>query len=176
MYGEGDQRYIGSSLERIAMSKGQSQRVGKGLTRVSDSYVGNIAWAHILAMEKMLAPSEDAIFGQAYFVGDHPAMNPFDLIEIFKLRCGFKTKPETIPFKPLYHLLALLERVASTVHPLAKIELPSNTSGLQYICSDYVFSDALFREKFGYQPLYSFNESIENSSQYYSSLYYPGQS
>ncbi|MEI7661882.1 MAG: NAD-dependent epimerase/dehydratase family protein, partial [Bacteroidota bacterium] len=67
IYGQGDPFHIGSLID---MAKGGFYvRLGDGSSKSQHVYVGNMAWAHVLA-SKALLDGNPAISGNAYFITD----------------------------------------------------------------------------------------------------------
>lgn len=91
VYGEGDPYHIGSLL---AMAKGGFYiRLGDGKSKCQHVYVGNIAYAHVLAVKALLT-NNHTIEGNAYFITDGPGATFDDIFSdmIFKVNIFSKIR------------------------------------------------------------------------------------
>jgi nucleoside-diphosphate-sugar epimerase len=99
IYGPGDSVRMPTVIE--AIRKGKPLRLGDGKAVVSHVYVDNVAYAHILAAEKLEKGSP--LEGQCYFITDHDATNFFDFVydDICK-KLGYEIPDRKIPYyKPI---------------------------------------------------------------------------
>lgn len=107
-YGENDHINISKILQLARGFGGKLVRIGtaEDMT-VQQTYVGNVAWAHLLAL-KALTERPDDCAGRAYFVTDNtPAGNLSEFAEPFLKDSGMKLTSFSIPFKLVYFILLL---------------------------------------------------------------------
>ena len=130
------------------------------------SYVGNTAWAHILAARTLRENPE--LGGQCLFIPDDtPIRNSFDLLEPFLNACGFKLATWSIPYSLIYGALYLTESVIWLISPLYRVNLQTPLCSMIYINKTYYFNRKRAEKVIGYTPLYNYNESLEKSLKYY---------
>ncbi len=167
MFGEDDPYHMGNVLG--ALKKGQlSFRLGNGEAVFQHVYVGNVAYAHLLALSALLAPGSKAC-GQAYLITDMPAINFFDALEPILNELGYKLPPKSryIPFRVALALGTLFDGLAYLLRPVLSLELPMTRSSVRVLCQDISFKTDKAKRDLGYQPLYSEAEAIARTVAYY---------
>ncbi|XP_064651239.1 3 beta-hydroxysteroid dehydrogenase/Delta 5--_4-isomerase type 4-like [Lineus longissimus] len=166
MYGEQDPHYIVKALEGARTRNGVLQRFGSPDSKFQHAYAGNAAWAHISA-DKALKEDPKA-GGQSYFVTDDtPVQNPFTLLEPFLKSHGFKVSDSSIPSWLVLGVFKFIEWIAWFISPVYTLNPSISTASITYISNTYSFSSNKAREKLGYQPIYTPEESLEKSLKYY---------
>lgn len=81
MYGEGDTAFLPNVIDSAKKQLGYLPRMGDGKAKFNSCYVGNSAWAHVLAVD-VLRKNPKEIAGKAFFIGDNtPESNFFDFVE-----------------------------------------------------------------------------------------------
>jgi sterol-4alpha-carboxylate 3-dehydrogenase (decarboxylating) len=131
IYGPGDRVRLPTVIE--ALRKGKPPRLGNGTSIFSHVYVENVAYAHILAAEKLEEGSPVA--GQCYFITDHDATNFFQFV--FDDICKELRKGSKAPLLTNY-------TVAAT-------------------CRDFSFTHAKAARDFGYEPIVDREEAVRRT-------------
>ena len=143
---------------------------GNGKALFQQAYVGNTAWAHIVALSA-LNKDPHTTGGQAYFITDDtPVANTFHFMEHFLQARGFTLTPYRIPYSIVYTLMFLSESFLRLVAPIYKYNVDTALCSIIYINTTYTFNRKKAERMLGYKPLYSWQESLEKSLDYYMKL------
>jgi nucleoside-diphosphate-sugar epimerase len=168
VYGEGDPYHIGSLLE---MAKGGFYvRLGNGKSKCQHVYAGNIAWAHVLAAQALLAESS-AVTGNAYFITDGPGTNFFAFYDRIIAAAGYRIHPKNLwlPRRFAYVIGFLSEVAAILARPVKRYTPKMSRFAVIYTCSDFTFTSEKAKKDFGFVPKYSDAEAFEKTVSYYKS-------
>jgi nucleoside-diphosphate-sugar epimerase len=162
IYGEGDPFHIGSLIGMA--KKGFYVKLGDGKTRSQHVYVGNIAWAHILAAAAMLGGNE-SINRNVYFITDGPPSNFFTFFDRFVEGSGYKIRPRNfrIPRQTAFFLGSVSELMARLLRPVKKYTPKMSRFAVIYTCTDFTFTSEKAGKDFGYAPKYDSEEAYEKT-------------
>ncbi len=152
MYGPRDKYHLGNIIGMAR--RGVSLRLGDGSARFSHAYSENVAYAHLLAAERLEPGSP--VCGQCYFICDHyPAGNLFGFMEPFLRALSLPVPRRSIPYRLAYAMATVAEIVAprSNFNRFAVIQT----------CVDHTFVDAKARRDLGYSPIVSREEAFRRS-------------
>jgi nucleoside-diphosphate-sugar epimerase len=162
IYGEGDPYHIGSLIN---MARGGFYvRLGNGQSRCQHVYVGNMAYAHVLASAALLSGSAK-VEGQAYFLTDGPPSNFFTFFDAFVEGAGYRIWPRKLwlPRWFAYALGSISESIAFLVRPIKKYSPKMSRFAVTYTCTDYTFRAEKAKEDFGFTPRYSKQEAFDRT-------------
>ena len=189
MYGEEDRGMVPPMIRMARHCFGCFLPLGltgnNGVT-MSSLYVGNGAWAHIVAARRLL-DSGDAMYaddesavdsvsdtgaevgGKFFYVGDHtPNCSLSNFAAQFLRPMGYRVLPVGIPFFVLRILVFLMEFVAIFL-AFFRIDASSslNRSTLRFFKLSHSISWERARRELGYAPLFSHQTALAQSMQYY---------
>ena len=162
IYGPYDRHRLGALVPLVRSGK-LSMRMGDGTSTFDHVYVDNVAHAHLLAADALLA-GNTALAGQCYFVGDHGYAAFFAFLEPFFAALDAPLPKASLP-RGVALALAWLAKVAfallgwlvSSLNP----ELTRYT--VDALTQDFYFSWEKARRDFGYTPLVSRQEAQERT-------------
>lgn len=166
VYGEGDPYHIGSLLE---MAKGGFYiRLGNGKSRCQHVYVGNIAYAHVLAAHALLS-NNNTIEGNAYFITDGPGSNFFSFYDRIIAETGYRIWPKNLWLPRGFAMMLgmLSEILAILIRPIKRYTPKMSRFAVIYTCTDFTFNSEKARKDFGFVPKYSAEEAFERTVRYY---------
>ena len=144
--------------------------LGNGKALFQQAYVGNMAWAHVVALSALNRDCHTT-GGQAYFINDDtPITNTFQFMEPFLKARGLSIANYSIPYPVVYFLMFLTENVLKLIAPVYKINFDTALCSIIYINKTYYFSRTKAQTLLGFKPLYSWKQSLENSMDYYMKL------
>jgi sterol-4alpha-carboxylate 3-dehydrogenase (decarboxylating) len=169
VYGGGDPYHIGSLLQ---MAKGGFYiRLGNGKSKCQHVYVGNVAYAHVLAA-KALMDNNPKINGNAYFITDGPSANFFSFYDSIIEASGYHIWPKNLwlPRNFAMFLGILSEGVAALLRPIKHYTPKMSRFAVTYTCSDFTFNSGKARNDFGFVPKYTAKEALETTVRYYQEL------
>ena len=166
VYGGGDPYHIGPLLN---MAKGGFYiRLGNGKSKSQHVYVGNIAWAHVLAAHALLTNS-NAVNGNAYFITDGPGSNFFSFYDTIIRESGYRIWPKNlwIPRGFAMILGILSETITVIARPVKRYTPKMSRFAVTYTCTDFTFNSEKARRDFGFVPKYSREEARNKTVQFY---------
>ncbi|XP_078363395.1 3 beta-hydroxysteroid dehydrogenase/Delta 5--_4-isomerase type 3-like [Oculina patagonica] len=166
MYGEGDQVFIPNVINSAKKQFGYLPRMGNADAKFHTCYVGNTAWAHVLAAD-VLRTNPKAIAGKAFFIGDNtPESNFFDFVEPYLSAAGCKLLNISVPYIIIFFIAVILECIAWILHPVCNLSVALTRSSAFSVCKGYTVSWKKAQEELGYQPIFSYEESKNNTIRY----------
>jgi sterol-4alpha-carboxylate 3-dehydrogenase (decarboxylating) len=166
IFGEADPYHIDSLVN---MAKGGFYvRIGNGQAKTQHVYVGNIAYAHLLAASALMNGS-DHIGGQVYFITDSAGSNFFKFFDRVVEGIGYKIWPKNfwIPRPISYGIASLTEFSAWLMRPFKTIHPKFSRFAVTYTCTEYTFNYDKAKRDFGFVPKYSPEEAVQRTIDYY---------
>ncbi|XP_036046993.1 3 beta-hydroxysteroid dehydrogenase/Delta 5--_4-isomerase type 1 isoform X1 [Onychomys torridus] len=159
-------------IVRALNNSGILDVIGKFST-VNPVYVGNVAWAHILAARGLRDPKKSpSIQGQFYYISDDtPHQSYDDLNYTVSKKWGLRFDSSWSPPLPMIYWLAfLLETVSFLLRPIYNFRPPFNRHLISLSNSVFTFSYKKAQRDLGYEPPVSWEEAREKTSQWIGSL------
>ena len=166
IYGERDPYHI---QPLINMAKGGFYiRIGNGSAKSQHVYVGNIAYAHVLAVKALLEKNMN-IYGNAYFITDAPGANFFTFFDSMVSAAGYRIWPKNlwIPKRFAYVLGALSEFIALLIRPVKHYNPQLSRFAVLYTCTDFTFASEKAFNHFNFIPKYSQEEAFNRTVQFF---------
>jgi len=166
IYGEEDPYHIGSLID---MAKtGFYIRLGNGKSKCQHVYVGNMAYAHVLAANALLQ-NNDKVFGKVYFITDGPGTNFFKFFDKIIIGTGYKFFPKNLwlPKWIAYPLASISEFIALLVSPIKKYNPKFSRFAVTYTSTDFTFNSNRAKTDFGFITKYSEKEAVERTIKFY---------
>ena len=166
IFGERDPYHL-PPLIKMAKS-GFYVRLGDGSAKCQHVYVGNMAYAHVLAAKELINGNEK-LAGQVYFITDGEGENFFTFYDQIIAEAGYSISPKKmrIPKKIAYAMGALSEWTAILLRPIKKYNPNFSRFAVSYTCTDFTFSSEKAERDFGYQAKYDHRQALENTIEYY---------
>jgi nucleoside-diphosphate-sugar epimerase len=166
VYGEGDPFHI-DSLINMAKT-GFYVRLGNGKSKSQHVYVGNMAYAHVLAAQNILARNT-ILTGKVYFITDGPGHNFFSFFDQIVARSGYKIWPKNLwlPRWLAYSIGSISEFIAFIYRPIRHYNPKFSRFAVVYTCTDFTFSSDRAKKDFGFKPKYSVEEGIKRTVEFY---------
>jgi sterol-4alpha-carboxylate 3-dehydrogenase (decarboxylating) len=169
VYGGGDPYHIGSLLQ---MAKGGFYiRLGNGKSKCQHVYVGNVAYAHVLAAAALLN-NNTKINSNAYFITDGPSANFFSFYDSIIEASGYRIWPKNLWLPRNFAMILgiLSESLAVLLRPIKHYTPKMSRFAVTYTCSDFTFTSEKARLDFGFVPKYSSEQAFEKTIRYYRKL------
>jgi len=166
IYGEADPYHIDSLID---MAKtGFYVRLGNGKSICQHVYVGNMAYAHVLAAAALWS-GNDKVTGEIYFITDGKGANFFKFFDQVVAGAGYRIFPKNlwIPRGVAYTIGSLSEFVAILMRPIKKYNPKLSRFAVTYTCTDYTFSAKKAEDHFGFKPKYHTKQALENTIAFY---------
>jgi 3beta-hydroxy-delta5-steroid dehydrogenase / steroid delta-isomerase len=191
LYGELDPYYVTHALKIAKDHGGCLYRIGWGGERIQVTYAGsyymnkikmpkifekliisfetgNAAWACILAKNQLLENPTN-VGGEVMFITDDTVIqNAFEFIDPFLQARSMKTSSIVYPATLAVIFVLFLYFVSRMLRPLVHLKNPfPHPATLYFIVCFYCFNRLKATLRLGYKPIYSPEESISKSLEYY---------
>lgn len=171
IYGEGNP-FLHGFIDHALRNNGILPRNSK-FSIVNPVYVGNAAWAHILALRALRDPEKAPnIQGQFYYISDDTPHQSYDELNYtlskewgFSLDSGM-----SLPVSLKYWLGFLLEMVSFLLSPVYRYQPPFDRHAVTLLNSVYTFSYKKAQQELGYEPLFSWEKAKQNTTEWVGSL------
>lgn len=171
IYGEGS-RFLSNTIIKALKNNDILDNTGKFST-VNPVYVSNGAWAHILAARGLRDSKKSPnIQGQFYYISDDtPHQSYNDLNYNLSKKWGFRPDSSWSPPLPLLYWLGfLLEVLSFLLRPIYNYQPPFNRHLVTLSNTLFTFSYKKAQRDLGYEPLVSWEEAREKTSEWLGSL------
>uniref|UniRef100_A0A8D1AYS8 3 beta-hydroxysteroid dehydrogenase/Delta 5-->4-isomerase n=1 Tax=Sus scrofa TaxID=9823 RepID=A0A8D1AYS8_PIG len=171
IYGEGSP-FIFAHMNKALENNGVLTHNSK-FSRVNPVYVGNVAWAHILALRALRDPRKAlSVQGQFYYVADDtPPQSYDDLNYTLGKEWGFcLDSRRSLPPSLRYWLAFLLEIVSFLLSPIYNYQPPFNRHFVTLCNSVFTVSYKKAQRDLGYEPLFTWEEAKQKTKAWVGSL------
>jgi nucleoside-diphosphate-sugar epimerase len=165
IYGENDPYHIDSLID---MAKGGFYvRLGNGKSQSQHVYVGNMAFAHVLAASALLENKN--VSGKVYFITDGKGHNFFQFFDQIVLGAGYQIWPKNLwlPRRLAYSIGAISELIAVLARPIKKYTPKFSRFAVTYTCTDYTFTAEKAERDLGFYPKYDEKTALQNTIGFY---------
>uniref|UniRef100_A0A0P5RFW1 3 beta-hydroxysteroid dehydrogenase type n=1 Tax=Daphnia magna TaxID=35525 RepID=A0A0P5RFW1_9CRUS len=171
LYGELDPYYVTHALKIAKDHGGCLYRIGWGGERIQVTYAGNAAWAHILAKDQLMK-EPTIVGGEVIFVTDDTVIqNAFEFLDPFLKARSMKASTFVYPATLAVIFVLFLYFVSRMLRPLVHLKNPfPHPSTLYFIVCFYCFNRLKATLRLGYKPIYSPEEAINKSLDYYKNV------
>ena len=166
IYGEGDPYHIPPLIDMA--KSGFYVRIGDGTSRSQHVYVGNMAWAFVLAA-RALVDGNPKVGGNAYFITDGPGSNFFTFFDDIVLQAGYPIRPRALwlPCRLTYGLGAMAEAIAFLARPIRYYNPKLSRFAVMYTTTDFTFTADKARRDFGFAPKYGHDDAIARTVDFF---------
>ncbi|XP_032105471.1 3 beta-hydroxysteroid dehydrogenase/Delta 5--_4-isomerase type 1 isoform X1 [Sapajus apella] len=171
IYGE-EGPFLSATINEGLNNSGILPSVGKFST-VNPVYVGNVAWAHILALRALRDPKKaPSVRGQFYYISDDTPHQSYDglnytLSKEFGL---YLNSSWSLPLLLMYWMGFLLEVVSFLLSPIYTYRPRFNRHTVTLSNSVFTFSYKKAQRDLSYKPLYSWEEARQKTVEWVGSL------
>ncbi|KPP68201.1 3beta-hydroxysteroid dehydrogenase-like [Scleropages formosus] len=172
IYGEGC-RFLKGHMVNGIRNGNTLLRTSRPDAKVNPVYVGNVAFAHVLAARAMRDPKKrETIGGNFYFISDDtPPVSYSDFNHAVLSTLGFRIQEKLIlPFPVLRLLCFLLEILQRCLQPFMKFTPPLNSQLLIMLNTPFTFSYHKAQRDIGYSPCYDWEESRKRTTDWLASI------
>ncbi|XP_012314231.3 3 beta-hydroxysteroid dehydrogenase/Delta 5--_4-isomerase type 2 [Aotus nancymaae] len=171
IYGE-EGPFLSATINEALNNSGILPSVGKFST-VNPVYVGNVAWAHILALRALRDPKKaPSVRGQFYYISDDTPHQSYDTLN-YTLSKEFGLCLDSswsLPLFLMYWIAFLLEVVSFLLSPIYTYRPPFNRHTVTLSNSVFTFSYKKAQRDLAYKPLYSWEEARQKTVEWVGSL------
>lgn len=171
IYGEGSP-FLYGFIDHALKHNGVLPHNSK-LSVVNPVYVGNVAWAHILALRALRDPKKAPnVQGRFYYIADDTPHQSYDDLN-YTLGKDWGLRLDSgrdLPMSLKYWLAFLLEIVSFLLSPIYKYRPPFNRHILTVLNSVFTFSYKKAEQELGYEPLFSWEKAKQKTKEWVGSL------
>jgi len=167
VYGEADPYHIDSLIDMA--KSGFYVRLGNGTSKCQHVYVGNMAYAHVLAANALWTGNKK-VEKEIYFITDGKGSNFFKFFDQVVEGAGYKIFPKNawIPKKLAYSIGSISEGIAVLMRPIKNYNPKFSRFAVTYTCTDFTYSSKKALEHFNFRPKYSTEEALQKTINFYS--------
>jgi len=167
IWGPADPYHIGSLINMA--NGGFYVRLGNGQARCQHTYVGNVAYAHLLAA-KALWEDKPGADKQVWFITDGPGTNFFTFFDRIIEEAGYRIRPKNlwIPPRIAFAIGTLNEWIARLIRPVYSYVPKFSRFAVSYTCQDFTFQTDKAERELGYRPKYTEEEALAETIRFYS--------
>ena len=163
LYGEGTP-WFGKRLESARNKKVPTFCTGSSFFQFC--YVGNAAWSHVLAAEKMLKEPQ-VVDGKCYFITDDtPLQSADELSESWMIASGYTFSVILISIRFMYYLVLLFELLQRIVSPFVSFFLLYGSKNFFMMSDNLSFSGENAKRDFNYSLIYSYSYATERTTRF----------
>lgn len=166
IYGEADPYHMDALIDMA--KSGFYVRLGSGKSKCQHVYVGNMAFAHLLAANALWTDNKK-VEKQIYFITDAKGVNFFTFFDQIVAGAGYKIFPANLwlPYALAYSIGGVSEFIAVLWRPIKHYNPKFSRFAVIYTCMDFTFSSQKAHRDFEFQPKYSLEQSMQNTIEYY---------
>jgi len=161
VYGDGDP-YIIPAVLKAAASGALKFRIGNGL--MDYMYVGNVAYAHLLAIRSLV--EGEVLAGRALNLSHEVPNTLMDLSKPYMNAFGFSIPEKTIPKCIIVPIAYILEFVLGCVPLKIRPDIPLTRSAVEYVSCHGLFTDLEALRDLKFKSIYSPEEIFERTLEY----------
>ncbi|XP_018429896.1 PREDICTED: 3 beta-hydroxysteroid dehydrogenase/Delta 5--_4-isomerase type 1-like [Nanorana parkeri] len=172
VYGE-ESQFLQIHVDQAILNGDVFHRISKKEALVNPVYVGNVAWAHLLAARAMRDPEgSKRIAGNFYFIADDtPHMSYADLNHALGKELGLGVESQlAMPLPILYLLASLMEVVSFVLRPFVRFVPPFTRHLLTLLNTPFTFSYRKLQSDVGYRPRYGWEEARQMTTNWMASM------
>lgn len=161
IFGEGSQ-FLQLHLDQALQNGGVFHRISRKEALANPVYVGNVAWAHVVAARATKDPDGvKKMAGNFYYIcDDTPHMSYSDLNHALGQELGLGVEGRlAMPYPLLYFLASMMELVSFLLRPLFRFVPPLTRHLLILLNTTFTFSYKKAHRELGYKPRYSWEEA-----------------
>ncbi|XP_077983163.1 3 beta-hydroxysteroid dehydrogenase type 7-like [Glandiceps talaboti] len=175
MYGEGDSHAVKTTIQVTQNQGGVFYKIGSGAVQYQMAYIGNVAWLHIKALQKLNELGSltlNNIAGRVFFATDDTPLQPFsDFMKPFIVARGYRVSKLRIPYWLIYCIYWIMGMFCLLLKPMKRINMNTTTDVLYCTFgAGHSFNSRLAKQLLDYKPIFTPQEAIERSLKYYSNI------
>lgn len=161
IFGPGDRQMIPGL--RLAAQRGQQRiQLGSNLNLFDVTYAGNVAYAHVLAAQKLLKDPK-SIAGQKFFITNDSPIYFWSFAKAIWKHDGYEVAPRIVIPKSVGVALGYLSQYASRL--LGK-EPTFTAFRVRTACSTRYYDISRAKEALGYAPKWTLEEALKQTLKY----------
>lgn len=161
IWGPGDPHLVPRMIERAKL--GKLKRVGNGQNKVDMIYVDNAAAGHLQAADALTKDSP--VGGKAYFLSDGDPIPMWTWINEVLEIAGVSRIKRSVSFKTAYNAGFVLEKFYEMMGWWDSEPVMTRFLACQ-LATDHYYNISAAKRDFGYQPIVSYEQAMENLGQY----------
>ncbi|XP_075710844.1 3 beta-hydroxysteroid dehydrogenase/Delta 5--_4-isomerase-like [Rhinoderma darwinii] len=161
IFGEGSQ-FLQLHLDQAIQNRGVFHRISKKEALANPVYVGNVAWAHLIAARAIKDPdAAKKMAGNFYYIcDDTPHMSYSDLNHALGKELGLGVEGRlAMPYPVLYFLASMMEMISFLLRPFIRFVPPFTRHLLILVNTTFTFTYRKAQRDMGYEPRYSWEEA-----------------
>jgi sterol-4alpha-carboxylate 3-dehydrogenase (decarboxylating) len=176
LFGEGDTTATPNMIANARTGRSKFQ-IGDGTNLFDFTYIGNAAYAHILAAGALLRESDGTadrdgplkVNGEAFVITNDDHWPFWDFVRAMAAEAGHPVPKDRVTVVPtsVYYAFAVVAEWAVWTFSLGSKESLVNRRMVKYLTMIRTFNISKAKERLGYRPQVSMHEGIKRAVQHY---------
>lgn len=159
IYGEGDTYYF---VSVVKASAGMPVRVGTENKLIDHMYVGNVAYAHICAINLLLSSDEkekNRIAGKGLNISHEPPKPLYEKVKPILSAFKIQVPHRALPINALWFIAVLVQLLLWPIPRSWRPTVLLTTQSIDAVTSEKTFTDQTSLDALGFKPLFSVEEA-----------------
>ncbi|TVY24042.1 3beta-hydroxysteroid-dehydrogenase/decarboxylase isoform [Lachnellula hyalina] len=176
LFGEGDATSTPQLVGNARAGRGKFQ-IGNGTNLFDFTYIGNTAYAHVLAAKALLresaatepVPEDSKVNGEAFVITNDDPWPFWDYTRAIGAAAGHTVKKEDIwvVSATAYYYFVIILEWAAWVFSFGRKESVVNRRMVKYLTMTRTFDISKAKKRLGYRPQVSMQEGIQRTVDFY---------
>ncbi|CAD6446713.1 4d7390a1-c76e-4a9c-a9d5-1db0ac30adc7 [Sclerotinia trifoliorum] len=176
LFGEGDTTSTPKMVENARAGRAKFQ-VGDGTNLYDFTYIGNTAYAHLLAAKALIpefnatepVPNDKKINGEAFVTTNDDSWPFWEFTRAVSAAAGHPVNKEKLWVVPasVYYAFAVIVEWTIWLFSFGRKEPMINRRMVKYLTLTRTFDISKAKQRLGYRPLVSMQEGIQRAVDYY---------
>jgi sterol-4alpha-carboxylate 3-dehydrogenase (decarboxylating) len=176
LFGEGDMTSTPQMVQNARAGRGKFQ-IGDGTNLFDFTFVGNTAYAHILAAKALIRestatgpiPDRIKVNGEAFVITNDEPWPFWDFTRAMGAAAGYPVKKEDIWVIPksLYYVFAVISEWVVWASSFGQTESYINRRMVKYLTMTRTFDISKAKKRLGYRPQVGMQEAIKKAVETY---------
>jgi len=185
IFGPGDRQAWPGFIEAAKSGKSKFQ-IGNGKNMMDWTYVENVAYAHILAAEKLQEEDSEAfqkrvakrpsVGGRVYIITNDEPMPFWDMAKYVWRGLDYPEPKITIPYWLAYYIAVLIDLIVWLLSPIVTLHPTFTSFRVVFAGAHRYFDITKAKEELGYKPVVPLKDGLKITLQSFESMRNPKSS
>jgi len=140
-------------------------QIGAGKNKQDFTYVENVAYAHLLASDKIKV--ESGIDGQAFFITNDEPYGPWDMAKLVYKTMGYGEPYIKLPLFLMWYISLLVDIFVWLLSPFVTLHPTFSFFRVVSVSANRVFNINKAKRVLGYKPKVSLKEGLDRTAKYF---------
>lgn len=171
IFGPGDVQFFPTLIDNARRGK-TKYIIGNGKNVVDFTFVGNVAFSHILGLHQ-LSVAPEKVGGKVYFITNSEPIPFWDFIGDILEAFGWERPRINLPYGLIFFISLCISFIAILLSPVVKIQPTFTPSTVQLAAKYHYYSSEKATKELGYKPLWNLKDALNVSVSSFPNLFNP---